>query len=614
MTDRTSASESSAQPPQPASASVTDGVPLPERSAPDSNEAQLDTDRVFDLVVNTLPQMVAFTDRDLVYRFVNRRYEQLFGKPPEHFIGKRLPEVIGPEAWEKAHSYVEAALAGEYVTYETTYQYAPDLVRHMRGQLLPQFDEAGEVQGYWAVLDDVTDYRNTEAALRRSQSRYRALFEQLDRGVVFYEPIDQASDFIFRQVNEAALQIMNAPADQMIDRRLSDVFPAAWQIGLPQLMRRVWLSGEPASLTTAHYKDAQHDLWVENSVVRLTDGQLCVIFRDVSQRVASEQALRESESRFRALHDATPLQSYTFEFDGQAFRLTHCNQAALEATNQSAASFIGQTVEQIWHDRPDIIKELTSTHETRENRRVELTYQRRFDGRAGDYVFTFAYVSPTIVMLQIEDITERKAHDRQTRDLMAELDHRVKNNLANVIALMDRTVETSSGLSDFRDRFSGRLMAMAATHELLASGHWHHVDLGAMVRRLLRPFIHDEQALHLDGEPIHLSNDLASPLGLVFHELATNAVKHGALRANAGRVSISWQQMAQTLELVWREQAAAQRESAGSDVLEELTSSGLGHQLIKGLVESQLGGDFCMRMADQGIVCHLRVPLTDDDK
>ncbi len=130
----------------------------------------------FRTIVNSMPQFVCFTDKDLKYRFVNRTYLEKFGVEPQEILGKPLKEVIGDDAFEKARPHVEKALNGEKVTYTERYNYALDGTRDIDGVLLPQVDRGGKVSGYYAVLNDVTTYMELIEQLRESEERYRSLF------------------------------------------------------------------------------------------------------------------------------------------------------------------------------------------------------------------------------------------------------------------------------------------------------------------------------------------------------------------------------------------------------------------------------------------------------
>ena len=140
------------------------------------------------------------------------------------------------------------------------------------------------------------------------------------------------------------------------------------------------------------------------------------------------------------------------------------------------------------------------------------------------------------------DITERKTAESHQRFLLGELSHRSKNLLTIVQAIADQTLRGCNDLNEFKNRFDSRLQGLAASNDLLARGDWQGTSLNALIELQLAPFIDlPSPQIEIHGPNVDLATEAAQALGLALHELATNAVKYGALSVSQGRISISWE-------------------------------------------------------------------------
>src|SRR5262249_35800133 len=137
------------------------------------------------------------------------------------------------------------------------------------------------------------------------------------------------------------------------------------------------------------------------------------------------------------------------------------------------------------------------------------------------------------------DITERKELEDHKSTLISELDHRVKNVLASISAVAARTKETSRSMAEFVSALVGRSKSMAIAHELLSSRHWQAIPLAELVRRELAPYATASNT-HIDGPDVVLRPEAGQVLAMVFHELATNAAKYGAISTSSGIVIVRW--------------------------------------------------------------------------
>lgn len=171
--------------------------------------------------------------------------------------------------------------------------------------------------------------------------------------------------------------------------------------------------------------------------------------------------------------------------------------------------------------------------------------ERDADGRA------------SIILGVTFDISEHKLAQERQRNLLRELNHRVKNTLATVQAMATQTVRHAASPGDFLPAFAGRLQALGAAHGLLSDLEWRGITLGELVDKQVRPFVqHGDPRIVASGERVLLSPDQALALGLILHELGSNATRHGALSVPEGGVDLSWRvdgDGPQRLTIAWRE-------------------------------------------------------------
>jgi two-component sensor histidine kinase len=203
------------------------------------------------------------------------------------------------------------------------------------------------------------------------------------------------------------------------------------------------------------------------------------------------------------------------------------------------------------------------------------------------------------VFVEGSDVTDRVLGDRQQKLLLDELNHRVKNTLSTVQAIADQTLRTNADPADFRIAFEARLMALSNTHNLLTATNWMSADLHEVAQMELRP--HGPERYRLTGPSVALTPAQALALGLLFHELATNAAKHGALSTGEGCVKVVWRLDKGDLEIDWKEH--------DGPTVPPPTRQGFGSRLIERSLRGQLDGEASLDYAPDGLRCHIRLPL-----
>jgi len=211
----------------------------------------------------------------------------------------------------------------------------------------------------------------------------------------------------------------------------------------------------------------------------------------------------------------------------------------------------------------------------------------------------------TFVVASILDISVRRQAEQRMHFVMRELTHRSKNLLAVIQAIARQAAASSPDLEAFHRDFGERLRGLARSHDLLVARNW----AGALIDDLVRSQLaflgpSDADRIEIEGVSMMLAPEAAQNLGLALHELATNAVKHGALSVPAGKVQIAWREMdgrngEQRLVFTWRE--------TGGAGVQQPDRMGFGHLVLEDIVPGMLGGSATLAFAPEGILWTLEV-------
>jgi PAS domain S-box-containing protein len=202
------------------------------------------------------------------------------------------------------------------------------------------------------------------------------------------------------------------------------------------------------------------------------------------------------------------------------------------------------------------------------------------------------------------DITRRKQAEKRQHLLTAELDHRVKNVLARVAAVVRHTQRRCGTTDEFVKAIEGRIQSIAAAHTLLSQSRWSGVGFTDLIRQQLAPYTIAANTT-ISGPDVMLTSAQTQAVAMVIHELATNAAKHGALSSPDGNVSVSWDRTGTdataVLTITWCE--------LDGPPIEAPVQSGYGLSLIRDLVPHELGGAVDLTFRRDGACCKIEIPL-----
>lgn len=197
------------------------------------------------------------------------------------------------------------------------------------------------------------------------------------------------------------------------------------------------------------------------------------------------------------------------------------------------------------------------------------------------------------------DITERKRAEEHRMLLTEEVDHRARNVVTVIQAIMRLT--RADSIDDYIVSLDGRIRALSTAHKLLATSRWEGADLRRLVDEELAPYrSQDDNKVDVKGPAVLLPPNIAQTLALAIHELVTNAAKYGALSVDDGRIQINWDTDQHWLGLQWRE--------SGVPRIKRPSRGGYGTRVITGGIEGQLGGSADFDWRADGLTCIVRVP------
>lgn len=340
--------------------------------------------------------------------------------------------------------------------------------------------------------------------------------------------------------------------------------------------------------------------WRINRIV-MADGRFAVIcyFRDMTDRMVGENLSRRLALIVESSDDAI----ISKNLDGT---IVSWNRGAERLFGYTADEAVGQSVLMLipadrHNEEPGIIERI------RRGERVDHyeTIRRRKDGTLIDISLTVSPIRDAnghiIGASKIaRDISQRKQADATRQLLVSELNHRVKNTLAVVQAIVQQTLWNTKDPADFAARFSGRIQSLARVHTLLTDSTWQGADLRALIRDQLLHGSVDETKLTAWGPTVLLMPQMTLHLALMLHELGTNSSKHGALSATGGWVTVNWSVKDETLHLKWEERG-------GPTVIAPI-KRGFGTRLIEQSAKSE-GGRAEMICDAKGVTWEITLPL-----
>jgi PAS domain S-box-containing protein len=547
---------------------------------------------------------------------VNRRVSEIVGYPREELLKITFQDITHPDDLNLDVGLLNEVLEGKRETYRIEKRYF-----HKSGRIIWVLlsvscirHSNGDVAYFISILQDITEKKRISRALTDSETRFRAVQETNPDGFMILRSLRSMSggieDFIWEFVNPAAEQLTARMAKDLVGKRLSREMPEAFARGLFDIFCNTVETGEAWRRELYYPGENQLQRWFRFTVARVGDG-FALSFQDVTARKQAELQLHASQQRLRTILDGVVSMIGLATPNGA---LLEVNEAFLRFTGAASEGLIGKPIwtHPAWAHTPALQDRLISAFA-----KAEAGKRMRFDAEIqsanGALIPVDVQLAPifddsdqvTDIVMSAVDISERKRAEAHREMLLSELNHRVKNSLATIQAIAAHTLREATSLESFRQSFTGRLRAIAASHDLLVSTTRDTSDISRLIRDQVVGYAPaDSGRLEMTGPPLVLGPQGSHAFGLILHELATNASKYGAFANDTGRLSISWF----IEEGEGDPEAVIDWVESGGPPVTPPSRKGFGSVLIEQSLSHALGGKSNLTFDPKGLKAQFRFP------
>lgn len=514
---------------------------LEERS-----RALAETERRFRLFANRMPDAIWFLNvQSKRIEYVSPAFEVILGRTSGEIsrLEDWMQTIHSDDLPFQASSFSPANPPRDPMEYRIV---RPDgSVRWVRDVRFLLQAERGRSHILAGILRDFTDYHDALEALKNTQGEAEARLLELEH---LYEstPIGLAlidREFRLERINGFMARMKGGDRKTLLGTNLFDAFPEIREVAEP-ISQAILRSGEAVKnveLETKTPHENAEQYWIAHFYPVLGEGRQVSGIGIVLENTTEQKLAQNASARLAAIVYAANDAMFSCNLNGV---IQNWNPAAEQLFQYGANEAIGMQLSMLW---PEGRFDEESTKLLNPDMVDHIRIQTELRRKDGSTVPVLASAGPikhdgqtTALSLTLVDITERKLWEERQLLMNRELSHRVKNSLAVIQAMARHTLRSSPNPAAFTAAFEGRLGALSISHGLLTSTEWKGAELRDLISDQLAPHIAQSSQLVLEGPHLVVPPSIVTALGLVLHELGTNAVKFGALSTLSGKVKIIW--------------------------------------------------------------------------
>lgn len=536
---------------------------------------KLIADNKFSLLLNSIPSIITYVDKNHCLQYVNAAFEKMFNSSFNEVTGKPLADFLGKAAYESILPYIETALKGNEVHYEMEVP-LKDGTRFIEADYTPDFDEKGEVNGYVGMINDITQRKKIEKELANKQ---RELEDYVDNANIALHWVDTNGLIIW--ANKAELEMLGYSEEEYIGHPISEFHADKDTINdiLTRLSNDEILHQYEARL---RHKDGSISTVLINSSVLREDGKFLhtrCFTTNINDRKQMEESLLQSEARYKALMENLPAALYTCDADG---RITLYNEAAAELWGREPV--LGQD---LWCGSlkifyPDGVTPMpletcpmaVALQEGRAVKGKEIVIERP-DGKQ---VFVQPYPVPlfdaagniTGAVNMLMDISERKLSEKNLAHLAAIIesssDPVISISLDGIVASWNDAAEQIFGYS--KDEMVGKPLFKIIPEDRLIEELlvFERLKKGEVVKHMeTKRLTKDKRLLDISVTISPIKNKEGQIIGAskILRDITAQKIQNEALRESEERLRMAsesvklgtWEYFPATKKMVWSDEA-----------------------------------------------------------
>lgn len=564
-------------------------------------------------IVASSSDAIISKDLDGTVRSWNPAAEKIFGYAAEEMVGRSIRTLIPDHLQHEEDEFLARIRRGEKISsFETCRMRKDGTLIDIAVTISPIHDDLGDIVGISTIAQNISDRTKTSGEI---ESLRRQIQIVANHAPVMIAQLDSSHTYLF--VNNLYAEFFGKDPAEIVGRHARDILgEKAYEAACHKM--DVALSGDEARYEFEATDQAGYVRVLEVRYAPQTRrskkvSSFIAAISDVTERRSIEDQLRASRELLANVMNSTAEGIYGVDKDGCC---SFANQSCLEILGfSSRQEVLGKNMHQLVHhhysDGTEFpVKDCPIYQSLMTSERVHVgdgVFWRKDGTPLPVEYWSYPLMRDGVVtgsVVTFYDVTDRKHAEEARELLMKEVNHRANNLLTIVQSIARQTARESTG-EDFSGKLIDRLRSLSALQDLIISGDWKAVNLADLARSQISHFGGMvENRCRMEGPEIDLTPAAAQGIGMAFHELATNSIKHGALSVESGTVSVSWHieetQNGDFFEIVWQER--------DGPIVEQPERQGFGSTVIKRMAAAAVNGTVDLEYRRTGLYWRLWAP------